>query len=836
MGRWILAANLLLSAAALGSLHTPVLAIVCGLAFASTFLLWFDAEPLKARPAATVLVTAGAVLVGWTLLQLVPLPRGLLAFVAPENADVWARALSPLHEDGPSLAPISLDPTATRVQVLRGVTYLLVFVSALRVAQRREGVAFLERALVACAILLAAAALLHPTFGARKVFGLYEPSEKLGYSPHHLAPLLNVNHLAAFVNVGLLVAFGAVLSRRDSLPRAIAAAAVPLLVGTTMWTLSRGGVAAMLLGALVVIAMTFAAKRMQNTKIVAPIIGSLVALIGVALFLFSTFEDTRAKFALNDLSKLAMARNALELLRSFGLFGVGRGAFESTFPAIRRGSDYWVFTHPENVVAQWTTEWGVPFALLGFGAILFALRPQTALARSRPPIGAWAALVAAAIHNLVDFNSEVPGVVLSLCVCAAIVTGGSGGTSKGSRVERWSSRPNALVLAGGIAITLAIGATLPFAQRELYNEQRALRDYVLESSTTKEAFHARVRDAMLRHPAEPYFPFVGAVRAIVARDESVIPWAARALERSFVYGRVHLLLARSLFVGNPSQARLEYKLACEQDRQLCGVKEALPLVSDFDDALELVPEGTSSILVLEALGQGLAPRLPSTVWRIDEELATRDPLSLAPVRRAAEASLSDVRNGESWCEGSAACLDDGLTAARKLRTAEPGKCDGHALAAELQIASGQIDRGLDDLERSLDGVLDRANCTKRLVQMTLPVHRPARTDAAIDRLIKLGCETSAECVDNLAFAASIESGRGNGRRALALTKRASDRAPERDDLLVTVAELATAQGVHGEALEAYTKLSRRHPDETRWAERAASAKANISRGVFELRR
>ena len=38
-----------------------------------------------------------------------------LAVIAPHNADVWSRALAPLHEPGPSWAPISLDPTATHL-------------------------------------------------------------------------------------------------------------------------------------------------------------------------------------------------------------------------------------------------------------------------------------------------------------------------------------------------------------------------------------------------------------------------------------------------------------------------------------------------------------------------------------------------------------------------------------------------------------------------------------------------------------------------------------------------------------------------------------------------
>ena len=63
--------------------------------------------------------------IGLTLyaaLQCVPMPIGWLAVIAPHNADVWSRALSPLHEPGPSWAPITLDPIATRVEVLEAFT------------------------------------------------------------------------------------------------------------------------------------------------------------------------------------------------------------------------------------------------------------------------------------------------------------------------------------------------------------------------------------------------------------------------------------------------------------------------------------------------------------------------------------------------------------------------------------------------------------------------------------------------------------------------------------------------------------------------------------------
>lgn len=846
-GRWILAVTVVTSVVALGSLHTPVLVLTAMLAALGTGLLWFDAEPLAPRSAATILVAVAVLLVGASSLQVVPMPREILAALAPENADVWARALTPFREDGPRSVTLSLDPIATRVQILRGITYLTVFVGALRVARRQDGVVFLERVLAASAVLVASAALLHPAVGADKVFGVYEPGEPLGYEPHHISPLLDTNHLAAYCNVGAVVAFASILQRRSALPRPLALAVVLLLGATTVWTRSRGGTATLVLGAIVASVLAFGARRTKLVRLAAPLALVVVGASGALVVALAAFDEFRAKIAYNDLSKIDLVKNAFALVRAHPLFGVGRGAFESTFPRVRVGTNYWVFTHPENVVAQWMTEWGTPIALIGLGAIAWALRPKTALARSRAPAGPWGALVAVGLHNLCDFNAEVPGVVIALAVCAATVTGGTGGgvttSDRWSVFAGWTRRPTALASALAFATVVASAVALPFTGRELYNEQRTFRDVGLDRSLSKEAFRARAREAMLRHPAEPYFPFVGAVRAVAYRQESVLPWAARALERSPIYGRVHLLLARSLFATNASQARLEYRTACLQDDRLCAVQEAIPLVRSYEDAIELVPDGAVGLSVLAHLTETLGARLPSTVVRLDREIVARDPGALGPVERAAARALGDVNGEEEWCGAGAAseaasrrsCIGEGLAAVMRLRAYAPDKCEGHALGAELRVAAGEIDAGYAELDRSLEQVEKRSECARRLVALAVRIGNPLRIDAALDRLAKLGCETGAECVTNLTFAAAVEEKRGAHRRALTLTKKAWERAPEREELLVDLAMRAEAEGVWGEALDAYGRLGERHPDDPRWKDGVARAKAAATRGMFERR-
>src|SRR5260221_3461307 len=216
MGPWLLAAAVAGAALAVGTVHTVTLCVVTAVLAAAAALTWWNSEPTNARASATLLVVTGCLLTAYTAAQCVPLPIGWLAKIAPHNADVWARALTPLHEAGPSWAPISVDPTATRVEVLKGVAYLLAFVTALRVARRREGVTFLSGVLVVTGIALALAALLHPAFGAHKLYGIWEPAGS--YQERHLAPLLNPNNLAAYLNVAFCLALAALLAPEPRVP------------------------------------------------------------------------------------------------------------------------------------------------------------------------------------------------------------------------------------------------------------------------------------------------------------------------------------------------------------------------------------------------------------------------------------------------------------------------------------------------------------------------------------------------------------------------------------------------------------------------------------------
>lgn len=819
-GKWLLAAVVPASAMAIGSLHTPVLVAVAAAAAIACALVW-TATPRRTSRASQWVLVAFGILLGATVLQAIPLPAGVARWIAPGTADVWARALSPLHEAGPAWHPVTVAPPATHVEILRGALYGCVFLAALRVAYSEGGASFLERVVVASAVVMALASLAHASVRAQRVFGIYRPRDAYAYYADRLSPLLNPNHLAAYLNVGAFVAAGVAARRREgngAFPRVLALAAVLLLAGTSVWAGSRGAMGSLVIGALLLGALSLYRRgRMGLRGAEAGLV--VVALVAAgALYGLGASDVARAEASDTDTSKLGLALSTLRLVETSPFAGVGRGAFETIFPSVREGTTYFTFLRTENIVTQWVVEWGAPASLLGAAALAMAFRPNVVLHAARPAVGAWAALVATVVHELVDFHLEVPGIVVLVTVVAAIVAGSR--AASGERRERLPSarRLRAVAWTTAAATAVAIVVVLPSSGHALPDERDAAAKSAIDPSVPPSVFRDQIRSMMLRYPAEPYFPLAGAIRAQARGEGSVVPWTAHALERYPRFGRAHLVLARSLAPRNRAQARLEYRLAYEND---VGVrenvlKEVSRLVGGFDDAMELVPVGEAGTSMLDHLAETLSPRLPATSAGLDAELQRRSPETPGLLRRRVAAALSDVTHHHPWCEGRR-CEADAIAAAKAIVTREPDKCSAHASLARVRIAVGEPKTGLDELAVASDRCGDRAECLKSLVELALEVGDRRRADDTIDRVQRSGCGSPDACVALYTWLAGTLELRGSRVRAAGLYKRAYELAPDKEYLLEHYAQMAEQSGLLTEAIDAYGKLADRHPEESRWA-------------------
>ena len=824
IGSGLLAAAIAGSALAVGTVHTVTLCIVTALLAAAAALVWWDAEPIRVRPAATVLLVTGIGLTAYTALQCVPLPMRWLSILAPYNGAVWSRALSPLREPGPGWTTLTLDPGATRVEVLKGVAYLLAFVTALRLARRRGGIRFLASAIMMTGVMLAVAALLHPAFGAHKLFGLYEPTAEI--SARHLAPLMNPNNLAGYLNLALCLALAATFAPEPDLPRPITGAAALLLGATQIWVASRAGVITMVLGALLALATVHVGRSRRQAVSVLTLSTGAVAALGAALIVFGGSDDASSELLQADISKLTSITHMLRMLPQVVIFGCGRGAFESAYQAFRVDPGNVTYAYPENIVAQWVSEWGLPVGLAGLAALAYALRPSAVLARSATAAGAWAGIVAVTVQNLADLGSEIPGLVLAGVVCAAIVVAGTRGDHERWRVERWGQTPRALAIGGPAVAAAGIALAASGIPRELHADQRTLYEAVAKRVISAAGMRATAREAMLRHPAEPYLPFIAGLRALSFHDDNPIPWLAAALERASIYAPAHMMLARTLSVRSPSQARLEYRLTIEQAPELSGYvindgsSDASLQVESFVDAMELVPSGKAGAPVLERLVSKLAYRLPATSMRLDEELAARVPAKFEPALRAAEAAVEDVKASDPavWCNGASmsVCLREAIGRADGTIRIAGNECEPHVLRARARIAAGEAMAALTELQAATDTVTDRVGCLQALEGIAQTLGDESRANAALNEIARAGCSDDKECAQNLRWVAAQEEAAGNPRKALVLYRRASERAPEDDNLLESVARLAVQAGLHNEAVDSYEKLARRHPLDARW--------------------
>lgn len=836
IGRYLLGGSVVGAAMALGGIHTSVLCVVGLLVGAAAVLAWWGAERVLVRHTATVVVVTGIALTAYTLLQAIPLPASLVAALSPHAAEIWSRALAPLHEAGPSWITLSLDPIATRIEVLRGTIYVAAFIAALKIASRRDGGVFLANAVILGGALMAVAAIAHASFGLTKVYCFYGVGERI--DSRHVAPLLNPNHLAAYLNVAFAIALAAAVARDPSVPRAMSIGAVLLLAGTQLWVASRGGVLSMGIAIALVLWMSRSrvADRRATTVRTLPLLA--VAIASLAMIVYGASHESVVELTDTDTGKLGAVYEMGRMIPKYVVFGAGRGAFESTFPEFRDGTTHATFTHPETILVQWPSEWGVVVAGAAAAALAFALWPRASVVRSHASVGAWVALVVTGVHNLVDFSSEIPGVAIALAVCAAMVLGGAPDHPPRTRFARWSLRPRLPAIGIGAATVMALAVAAPSIGRDLGGDRETLRVLALAPGTSMETMHATARAAMLRHPSEPYLPFAVALRASYRRDESVVPWVGRVFDRAHVYAPAHLLLARAFVRASPAQARMEYRMTLEQEPELLEVvlREAPRLVGSIDDAMELVPAGAGSERMLDSLVDTIAIRLPGTAMELNAKLLERTPNAPRAVARAATWAVEDLERGDSASICAAEpergrCRDKALALSARLQKVSPMACAGFELEARARLATGEGTKALDLLRDVAGRVTNPAACLRALVTLAVKIGDPAAITRAVDAIVHAGCVDDAECAHDFGLAIGVEESRGNLSRALAICKRAHERLPEDDAFLARSASLASRLNMHAEAMQSYEALARRHPDDGQWAAAAAREKTAIVSGM-----
>ena len=559
----------------------------------------------------------------WTAIQLAPLPCTLVSWLSYTSAELQTTAALALDADEPLWCSITMDPGGTRESLVVHAGYVFVFAAAYLHIERNGRRGTLQLVAISTA-LMAVVAWGHQLAAAAKLFGVYEP---LYASPRLLAPLLNDNNLAGFLVMGTPVAVGLGIEEEQRDRRFVWFAIAALLASTVVFTLSRGGIAALALSLLLMAGLRSKKAELSRGRLTA------VAIVGcaIAAAVFAASGAVEREFASKGYDKFYLLREGLGFALASPLVGVGRGAWSAAF--VHEYGMKFRFEHAENLVAQWGAEWGIPFALVASGALVFAtLRGR--IGRTSALTGGAVGLVAVAVHNLVDFGLELPGVAtLAIILVAAVAT---------SR-PRVDPKPALRLPAGAVAVGAA--ATIVFFAGSLQdNSRRQLETSLSNSMRTgdRAGFQRALRKAVLLHPAEPGFALLAGAEAARRNDPSAALWLNRAMRLAPQWTEPHIEAARWLSrTGRMDQAMLELREATERDAASARVFlcDLVKQTSDPQLVLRASPPGEAGLDVIENAAGCMPPGENADL--LHDYILSRDPARPVTRLRVAIAMLDE---------------------------------------------------------------------------------------------------------------------------------------------------------------------------------------------------
>lgn len=758
---------------------------------------------LEARlPLGIVFIVA----IGWTAIQAVPLPCAVVRIISPGTASEADAAAAVIGEHAPAMCTLSLDPGATRIEIAKLAAAFACFLAAGLLAS--SGMRRSVYSLVATSVIaMMCAAYLHSLLQLDKVFGLYRP---MYAKSNMLAPLMNPNHLAAFVGMGipLLIAFG----MREEFHKGrrwlwfFGAALAAVCVCATG---SVSGIGSMIFGFAAFGALILARRRSnkRSARAIRVVVAGLV--IGLAVMVGSLFETVTPSATSRTTTRAGMVAKAMVLAAHHPIFGVGRGAYSSAF--VRHAGGQERFAYPENIVSQWTSEWGFVAALFLLFVVGREVYRRTKIFPSTISLAALAGLIALLAHDFFDFSLELVGVgMVASSLFGALIAPSGTNLDDFAKAPGDGTKLRYLIVPGLAASVLAALLLGPMLER--WSAECARQRLVAAMQTDdRVAFRDTLRAAVRLHPAEPALALLAGAEATAHSDPEAPRWFTRAMVLAPGWASPHVEAARYLIVsGHQDQALLELREAAARDAQ-----SAIPLACDIVKhsptaaiALRSAPWNTSRVAYLDALA-GCLPPATDAVRALDREITRLVPNHPSPRLRHARAAL---RAGQ---------VDVALAEASSLVRQDPRLLPAQLLLGESLIAARRYQEAATAMR---DAEANFGNPSP-LIEMRARADA-ARGDAiqmrrAIDELRGLASGSRQGLASAMILLGKLETQLGNDGRAVEAYEEAFGFVPH-VSTLEALAICAERLGNHEKAYQAYTRLVELQPNNPRY--RAAKAR------------
>ena len=523
---------------------TPVLSILAYSAFVASLL----ACRRQGRSIALPLMTFGFVgLSVLTLAQSLSLPMNLLEWISPKAHEIRSFVHPEL-----SSGQISYEAGLSAREATKLLIYgLLAYATLERFRARRTAYRFTLLALGAILATIAGGAV-HRLFGLEKIFGILSSSTE-AYKLY--STFVNVNHASAFSAWGALIAFGLALEEPKRKNKAGLLIVAAFCVITCVSIPSRGGILVLGIGlAGFVIAMQRGRRKNTASKSIG--IVSVLVLVGS---IAAIFQSALLKREFNDglslESKLGAIRGAGKMIQDHLWVGIGKGSYTSLFSHYKSSTEQFTYTHPENFLIQYVTDWGILIGGLAVIGLILTLTRSLKAMQKPSSAGVLIGVSVIGLQNIFDFSFEIAGFVIPVIIALVAHS-----PHRSLFVKKISSKSNvhfALILTFPLAV-LITSNYFTFSKGVIEHDLKFLKN---QESTKRAELH----------PANSTMATLMAFHAESANPpklKDALRWANIALYLSPAYADAHWVVGRLLLqAGIKSQGFEQIRVAWRRTPQ-----------------------------------------------------------------------------------------------------------------------------------------------------------------------------------------------------------------------------------------------------------------------------
>lgn len=368
-------------------------------------------------------------LLAYILIQLIPLPSGIIKVISPETYNLYRD--TSINEPQTWIT-LSINKKATLMEFFRIAAYVAFYILAVQLLTKKDILKKTIAVVVIFASLLSFLGLLQHILSNNKIYWLRELTQ--GGTP--FGPYVNRNHYAGLMEMIFPLVLSLFLfykphvtynSFREKIAEIfnrqktniyILLGFSAVLIATSIFlSLSRSGIVSLCLS-MIIFGWMFIRRGANRKRGIIIIIVFILIVLSVGWFgwdpIFERFE--RVKNAQGNISELRLEiwKDSRNMINDFPATGTGFGSFIDIYPKYRTISGDGVADHAHNDYIELFSDGGtIAFVILTWFLLTLFYKSYRAFLKRHEVysiclfIGSIAGVISILIHSITDFNLHI---------------------------------------------------------------------------------------------------------------------------------------------------------------------------------------------------------------------------------------------------------------------------------------------------------------------------------------------------------------------------------------------------------------------------------------------